>query len=113
VGITLAVPDEDGAPRLRVAFQLPTGDIRLVLPSRLDRVDTVYAMTVHKSQGSEFTHTALILPERDNPVVTRELLYTAITRARAHFTLLTSNPSVANNAIRHPTWRASGLRASL
>ncbi len=109
VGITLAVQDEEDSTRLRVAFQLPDGDIRLVLPSRLDSVDTVYAMTVHKSQGSEFTHTALILPDRDNPVVTRELLYTAITRAKAHFTLLAPEPAVAKHAIQHPTWRASGL----
>ena len=114
VGITLNVPDPDGAAsRLRVAFPLPDGRIRMVLPSRLDAVETVYAMTVHKSQGSEFDHTALVLPGMDNPVLTRELLYTAITRAKKRFTLLRPNPAVVENAIARPTWRASGLAEQL
>ncbi len=62
VGLTLPHPDG-----LRVAFQLPEGRVRWVLPSRLDAVDTVYAMTVHKSQGSEFDHVLLALPDRPHP----------------------------------------------
>ncbi|MCK8514969.1 exodeoxyribonuclease V subunit alpha [Methylonatrum kenyense] len=72
----------DEAPRLRVAFELPDRSIRLVLPSRLEAVDSVFAMTVHKSQGSEFGEVLLVLPETDTPLVSRELVYTAVTRAR-------------------------------
>jgi exodeoxyribonuclease V alpha subunit len=86
IGITLTRPapgDRDWT--LRVAF--PAGDgqegIKWILPSRLQAVETVYALTVHKSQGSEFSHAALILPETLSPILTRELLYTGITRARA------------------------------
>ena len=113
VGVTLNVPDEHNSQRLRVAFQLPDGRIKLVLPSRLDAVETVYAMTVHKSQGSEFAHTALVLPDSDNPVLTRELLYTAVTRASARFTLLTGNDSVVTESVKRRTWRASGLSGLL
>ena len=67
-------------------------------------------MTVHKSQGSEFRHTLLVLPDAPHPLLTRELVYTAITRARDTFTLLEfGKPSVLESAIRKPTWRASGL----
>src|SRR5690606_26638852 len=86
IGIALMLPGNDGAPLLRVAFPRNdgSGGVRFVLPSRLTAVETVYAMTVHKSQGSEFEHTALVLPDALNPVLTKDLLYTAITRARAH-----------------------------
>ena len=92
VGITLALPhlQQDAAAgwTTRVAFAAGDGSgIRWVLPSRLQAVETVYAMTVHKSQGSEFTHAALVLPDRGSPVLTRELIYTGITRARHFFTL--------------------------
>src|SRR5206468_4276907 len=75
VGITLRLPAA-GEWKLRVAF--PAGDgsggVRWVLPSRLQAVETVFAMTVHKSQGSEFGHAALLLPERMSRVLTRELV---------------------------------------
>ncbi|MFP4295891.1 MAG: exodeoxyribonuclease V subunit alpha [Halothiobacillaceae bacterium] len=89
IGITLAMPEAGGAARLRVVFPLPDGGLRYVLPGRLAAVETVYALTVHKSQGSEFEHAALVLPQVDTPVISRALLYTAITRARRTFTLLT------------------------
>ncbi|WP_114240120.1 exodeoxyribonuclease V subunit alpha [Dyella sp. C9] len=101
VGIALRVPDEHGAMKLRVAFEVPGlgGDdstrIRFVLPSRLGERETVYAMTVHKSQGSEFDHAALVLPDQPSAVLTRELLYTGITRARRQFTLLSPYATVA------------------
>lgn len=82
LGLTLA----DDAGRLRVCF--PQGDgTRQVLPSRLDAAATAFAMTVHKSQGSEFDHVLFALPARANPIVTRELIYTGITRARSRLTL--------------------------
>jgi len=70
IGIALKLPESAGGPHvLRVAFPRNDGQggVRFVLPSRLNDVETVYAMTVHKSQGSEFTHTALILPDALNP----------------------------------------------
>ena len=109
VGLTLPHPDG-----LRVAFQLPDGRVRWVLPSRLDAVDTVYAMTVHKSQGSEFDHVLLALPDRPHPLLTRELIYTAATRARRAFTLVEYGPPVVlDQAVRRRTWRASGLAGKL
>ncbi len=69
-------------------------------------------MTVHKSQGSEFEHTALVLPEVPTPVLTRELLYTGVTRARRWFTLL-AMPAIVDATVQRRTLRASGLRERL
>ena len=117
VGLSLPLlEDRNGKPELllRVAFQLPDGRIKWVLPSRLDGVETVYAMTVHKSQGSEFRHTLLVLPDAPHPLLTRELIYTAVTRARDRFTLLEfGKPAVLDSAVKKRTWRASGLAERL
>lgn len=94
---------------LRVAFADGAGGIRWILPSRLASVETVYALTVHKSQGSEFTHCALLLPETLNPVLTRELLYTGITRARSRFTLICPAKGVDELAAEKRVQRSSGL----
>lgn len=112
IGITLDLPGSEGA--LRVAF--PAGDgsggIKWVQPSRLQAVETVYALTVHKSQGSEFEHAALVLPDRLNPILTRELVYTGITRARRWFSLLESGePAVLEQAVQRRVLRVSGLMA--
>lgn len=104
--IGVALYDSEG--ELRVYFQLPDGSIKSIQPSRLPKHETAYAMTVHKSQGSEFEHTALVLPNTFMPVLTRELVYTAITRARQRLTLYCSD-TVLSNAIRTPTLRLSGL----
>jgi exodeoxyribonuclease V alpha subunit len=116
IGVTLAMPDGQGGTVLRVAFLvMDEGDgerVRLVTPSRLTAVETVYAMTVHKSQGSEFEHTALALPPEPSPVLTRELVYTGVTRARRHFTLLAA-PDVLAYAVARKTQRASGLLGRL
>jgi len=85
------------------------GRVRWVLPSRLQHVETVYAMTVHKSQGSEFSHTALIVPDTAPPVLTRELIYTAVTRARERFTLLCASDRVLTQAIQRQVTRQSQL----
>jgi exodeoxyribonuclease V alpha subunit len=115
VGICLRVPDEAGKPRLAVSFLVNASHgetagtrIRHVLPSRLGDVITVYAMTVHKSQGSEFEHTALVLPAEFSATLSRELLYTGITRARRWFTLVGSEQAV-DDAIAKRTRRHSGL----
>jgi exodeoxyribonuclease V alpha subunit len=73
-------------------------------------VETVYALTVHKSQGSEFSHAALVLPATPSPILTRELLYTGITRARAHLTLVRpGGDQVLTQAVQRRVLRASGL----
>lgn len=113
IGITLAFPLENAPEQtvLKVVFPYNDGtsNFREILPSRLSSAETVYAMTVHKSQGSEFTHAALLLPDQLNPVLSKELLYTAITRAKQRFTLIESNTSVFNEAIKKQTIRLSGI----
>lgn len=112
IGITLELPADTASGWMpRVAF--PAGDggggIKWVLPSRLQAVETVYALTVHKSQGSEFAHAALVLPATPNPILTRELYYTGITRARRWFTLV--NPggtAVERVAVERRVLRDSG-----
>lgn len=104
IGITLL--DDEGV--MKVYFPLPDGTIKAVQPSRLPPHDTAWAMTVHKSQGSEFDHTALVMPGQFVPVLTRELVYTAITRARKRLTLYSSN-EVFHRAVALRTRRRSGL----
>jgi exodeoxyribonuclease V alpha subunit len=94
---------------LRVAFPDGKGGVRWVLPSRLDAVETVWAMTVHKSQGSEYEHVLMVLPDRDAPVLTRELLYTCVTRAKKHLTWWVPNPAVLINAVGQRVTRSGGL----
>ncbi|MEX0732895.1 MAG: exodeoxyribonuclease V subunit alpha [Aquisalimonadaceae bacterium] len=117
VGIALDPPrlDADGRRVLRVAFLAGDGSNRIkwILPSRLNDVETVYAMTVHKSQGSEFAHTALVLPDRPSPIVTRELVYTGITRARHWFSLITPADGVLEDAVSRRVQRVSGLFSAL
>lgn len=110
--IGIALPAEQAGAAMRV-FLLDGDEVRSVLASRLAEVETAYAMTVHKSQGSEFEHTVLVLPPEANQVLTRELIYTGITRARARFTLVSANPSVLNESIQRKTQRASGLATKL
>ena len=112
IGITLAVPDARSPGKLlRVAFPASdgSGDIKWVLPSRLQAVETVFAMTVHKSQGSEFTHTALVLPDAPNPILTRELVYTGITRARGWLTLVETARGMLDEVVTREAMRVSGL----
>lgn len=119
VGVTLRMRGSDGERRLYVAFPvtrgassgLPQDDdawVRFVLPSRLGDVETVYAMTVHKSQGSEFEHTALVLPDDAPAILTRELLYTGITRARRWLSLVGTQAAI-EQALAQRTRRYSGL----
>jgi len=110
--IGLVLPDPERPASLRVYFS-DAGQVRSVLATRLRNVETAFAMTVHKSQGSEFSHTVLVLPREASSVLARELVYTGITRARQHFTLLTPNPGVLPDAIRRRTERTSGLRSLL
>jgi exodeoxyribonuclease V alpha subunit len=115
IGITLSYPgNADGRGAMRVAFPAAdgSGDIKWVLPSRLQAVETVFALTVHKSQGSEFVHAALVLPDRFSPILTRELVYTGVTRARAYLTLaVPEGKAVLEEAVTAKVQRASGLLA--
>jgi exodeoxyribonuclease V alpha subunit len=88
IGMTLYDADQT----LKVAFfdnnMQTVNGIRWFSTSRLSDVETAFALTVHKSQGSEFEHTLFVLPTPMMPILTKELMYTAITRAKKHFTLL-------------------------
>jgi exodeoxyribonuclease V alpha subunit len=84
--------------------------LRSVSVSRLAHADTAFVMTVHKSQGSEFAHTALVLPPGAADVLSRELVYTGITRAREQFTLIEGQSGLLHAAMARPSVRVSGLR---
>ncbi len=106
--IGLLLPDEDDPERLKAWF--PTGDagFRAFTPARLPAHETAFAITVHKSQGSEFDHILLVLPPADAPVISRELLYTALTRAREQ--CLFSGPrALLGGWIERRVERVSGL----
>ncbi|MFI5395888.1 MAG: exodeoxyribonuclease V subunit alpha [Candidatus Binatia bacterium] len=108
--VGLITGDPAGAPSQRVAFFLGTdGEPRCLSPSRLPPHETVYAMSIHKSQGSEFDQVAVLLPPRISPVLSRELLYTAVTRAR-HRVTIHATKEVVEQAIARRVERASGLR---
>jgi exodeoxyribonuclease V alpha subunit len=105
--IGLLLPDgESGEPR--AFFPGPDNTLRKFLPLRLPEHETAYAMTVHKSQGSEFDRVLLILPERESPVLSREFLYTGITRARTSVELW-FDEKVFRAALARRVTRTSGL----
>ena len=105
-------PDPETGQELRVYFPGAEGELKRFHPLRIPEHETLYAMTVHKSQGSEFDELLLILPDRDAPVLTRELIYTAITRAR-HKVTIWGPEEILRAAISRRTERASGLRDEL
>ncbi|RKS87094.1 DNA helicase/exodeoxyribonuclease V alpha subunit [Orbus hercynius] len=106
IGITL--PSLDDANKLKVYFLLPNGEIKGVAPFRLPEHETAYAMTIHKSQGSEFGSVSIILPNEYSPLLTRSLLYTAVTRAKNHITLY-SPYTIIEKTINTQIERQSGL----
>ncbi|MDQ3627756.1 MAG: exodeoxyribonuclease V subunit alpha, partial [Actinomycetota bacterium] len=89
------------------AFARAAGPL-LISPNRLSGVQTVHAMTVHRAQGSQFERVSLLLPDPDSPLLTRELFYTAITRAQHHVRVIGSAQAV-RTAVGRPIVRASGL----
>ncbi len=107
IGIVLST--EEG---LRVVFELSDGSIKPFLPSRLPEHQTAYAMTVHKSQGSEFDHTLLVFPPTLSPVMNRELVYTGVTRAKKLLDIYAGEHSFLR-AIERKTERFSGLADKL
>jgi exodeoxyribonuclease V alpha subunit len=108
----IALPDPAAGGALRVFFRPPEGVLRRVLPGRLPDHETAYATTVHKSQGSEADEVLLILPDALTPVLTRELVYTAVTRARKRVEIW-GDPAVFAAAAGRRLSRSSGLRDAL
>ena len=105
------VAGADGGSRPSAAFERG-GELLRFSPLRLGAVETVYAMTIHKSQGSQFDTAAVLLPDPSSRILTRELLYTAVTRARRDLILVGTEEAV-RAAVERPVARASGLRERL
>ena len=110
--IGIALPGAQGDLLVHFPDAAAPGGFRAIAPVRLPRHETAFAMTVHKSQGSEFDSVLVMLPEQRSRVLTRELLYTAITRAKRRVTLA-ADATVLEQAIATPTVRHSGLLARL
>jgi len=106
IGICMADPQQTG--KWMVFFARPDGGVKKYLPSRLPHCETVFAMTIHKSQGSEFDDILIVLPDQHNPVLTKELLYTGITRARKTVTLA-AEQAIFEASVGHKVERHSGL----
>jgi exodeoxyribonuclease V alpha subunit len=108
-GIILPDPETGN---LRAFFAAPNGTIRSIPPEFLPTHETAFAMTIHKSQGSEFERVLMVLPPEDTVLLTRELIYTGITRARQTVTVW-SDEAVFSAAVKRRTERRSGLRERL
>jgi exodeoxyribonuclease V alpha subunit len=107
----VVVATEDG--NVAAAFDRGgAGEVVTVRPGRLEAIESAYAMTIHKSQGSQFGTAAVVLPPPTSPVLTRELLYTAVTRAERQLVLAGTEEAI-RAAIARPAARASGLRERL
>ncbi len=105
----VVVPGRDGAPQ--AVFATGSG-LKRYSPYLLDGLESVHAMTIHKSQGSQFRHVSVVLPPVGSPLLTRELLYTAVTRA-SDGVLIVGTPEAVTAAIERPAERTSGLASRL
>ena len=110
--IGLCLPDPAADDALRVFFPTATGEVRGLSPLTLPAHETAFAMTVHKSQGSEFNRVLLVLPGQRSPLLTRELLYTAVSRARQSLKIF-GVAEVFVAASKERIQRTSGLREQL
>ncbi|MBL8259219.1 MAG: exodeoxyribonuclease V subunit alpha [Candidatus Competibacteraceae bacterium] len=110
IGIALPDPNEPG--RVKVFFLGSDGVLRGFAPARLPEHETVYAMTAHKSQGSEFERVLVVTPDQPSPVLSRELVYTALTRAKQQASFYGA-PAVFAAAVERRLRRSSGLRDRL
>jgi exodeoxyribonuclease V alpha subunit len=110
--VGLILPDPENQQSVRAFFKGEDGILRGLAPALLPGHETVFALTVHKSQGSEFNRVLLILPDRDSPLLTRELLYTAITRSREKVEIW-GRKSIFVSAVKRRIKRTSGLAEAL
>jgi exodeoxyribonuclease V alpha subunit len=97
---------------IKAFFRAEDNSIRSFYPNRLPEHETVYAMTIHKSQGSEFEKVLLLLPDQDSPLLTRELIYTGITRAKQAVEVH-GKESIFRHAVQQRIQRNSGLKTAL
>jgi len=110
IGIILRNPANNN--ELQAFFPDKDGQVRAFWPNRLPEHETVYAMTIHKSQGSEFENVLILLPNPISPVLSRELIYTGMTRAKQSVSVW-GNEQVFKQAILQKISRSSGLREQL
>ena len=108
----IVYPDHENGGALKAFFSDPLGGVRSIPLERLPQHETAFPMTIHKSQGSEFDRVLMILPPIDSEVLTRELIYTGITRARLSVEIW-ANEGVFCRGVRKKTERHSGLRDAL
>lgn len=108
--VGLIWPDDNG--KLVAWFEKEEGQYRHISLARLAAIETVYAMTIHKTQGSEFNHVAIVLPQKTMSILSPELLYTGLTRAKEHLTIIGSE-AVWKSALNERSWRYSGLKSRL
>ena len=101
-------PDPENGGALRAFFPAPDGGVRSIAPERLPLHETAFAITIHKSQGSEFDRVLMLLPPVDSEILTRELLYTGITRAKKSVEIW-ANEEIVSAAVRKKTIRNSGF----
>jgi len=106
--IGICLPDPENPKILKVWFERLDGSLQGLLPGRLSSYETVYALTIHKSQGAEIGEVVVVLPAQASAVVTRELLYTAVTRAKDRVKIKTKR-SVFDLAVAAKIKRHSGL----
>jgi len=110
--VGVIVEDADQPGQLVAAFWTPDAGVRTITPARLPACETTFAMTIHKSQGSQFAEVVIVLTPEPSPVLTRELVYTAITRASRRATVL-GRSEILRAALTRPVQRASGLQQRL
>ena len=110
--VGIALPDREQQGALAVFFPAEDGGVRKISPLRLPPHETVFAMTVHKSQGSEFDRVLLVIPPTDSLVLTREILYTGVTRARNSVEIWCGE-DLLTAAVARRIERRSGLRNAL
>jgi exodeoxyribonuclease V alpha subunit len=111
IGVVVNVQVEGGADQRRVFLFTEDGG-RYLTPAELPQVEICYAMTVHKSQGSEYQNLVVILPGESSPLLTRELVYTAVTRAKKSLVIV-GTPLAFSQSIRNQSLRYSGLKELL
>ena len=107
--VGVIVPDESGAP---VGAFSDGGSFRLLPTMRLENVESVHALTIHKSQGSEYDEVVVVLPNESSQILTRELFYTGVTRTKQKLTIIGSE-AVVRSAVSQAIRRASGLASRL